>query len=102
MSTPWRGGGRKNSGSRWFRHSPGIPALTSDVARHVAAATATIQRTGTAAMTHLSADRAIRWLTAVPNTTVKTNDSHVTRNVLSDRDPQLAIPILQARELRVC
>ena len=33
--------------------------------------------------------------------TVKASDSHFTRNSLSDRDPQLTIPIAQAWELRV-
>ena len=100
-STPWTRGGRKNSGSRWVRRTPGVPTVTSEVARQLVAATATIQRIGTAAMTHLATDHAVWWWTTVPYVTVKASDSHFTRNILSYRDPQLTIPIAQAWELRV-
>ena len=95
-STPWTRGGRKNPGSRWVRRTPGVPTVTSEVARQLLAATPTIQRTGTATMTHLATDHAVWWWTTVPYVTVKASDSHFTRISLSDRDPQLTIPIAQA------
>ena len=73
--------------------TPGVAALPGDMARTTAAAGESIQWTGLAPMTGLTADRAEGRLTSVPDTTLEAGDLPETRYVLhqGDLDDVIAI-----------